>query len=104
CPVRIDLHHHLLHNRRDSVVAGDAKLNERWKFRMFRMVMQRPGLYALGGRMARFGLRLLYRLGSAGTFLDPMRAWNRRRAPVPLPKQSFRSRWKSELNRRESKP
>jgi L-lactate dehydrogenase complex protein LldF len=104
CPVRIDLHHHLLHNRRDSVQAGDAKLSERWKFRMFRMVMRRPGLYAVGGGIARLGLRLLYGLGLAGTVLDPMRGWNRRRAPVPLPKQSFRSRWKSELDQRESKP
>jgi L-lactate dehydrogenase complex protein LldF len=94
CPVRIDLHHHLLHNRRDFVKAGDAKFGERMMFRLWRAGMSRPWLYSLGGGMARLSLRLLYGLGLEGSVLDPMRAWNRQRMPVPLPKQSFRTMWK----------
>jgi hypothetical protein len=40
-------------------------------------------------------------MGLAGTALDPMRAWSRKRTPVPLPEQSFRARWKKELSREE---
>jgi L-lactate dehydrogenase complex protein LldF len=97
CPVRIDLHHHLLHNRRDFIKAGDGKLDEKFMFRVWSAVIERPWFYSLGGGLARFGLRMLYALGLAGTAFDPMRAWNRQRTPVPLPKQSFRARWKKEL-------
>ena len=61
--------------------------------------MLNPRLYALGGWMMRRGLRLLYGLGMAGTALDPLRAWNRKRSPVPLPSRSFRSLWKKSLGR-----
>jgi hypothetical protein len=40
-------------------------------------------------------------MGLAGTALDPMRAWSRKRTPVPLPAQSFRARWKKELSRND---
>ena len=96
CPVRIDLHHHLLHNRRDFVNAGDTRFGERMMFRMWRTAMQWPWLYSAGGTLARLALRTLYALGLAGSWLDPMRAWNRQRTPVPLPRQSFRARWKKE--------
>jgi L-lactate dehydrogenase complex protein LldF len=96
CPVRIDLHHHLLHNRRDFVEAQDTKLSERIMFRLFRAAMLRPKLYSFGGALTRLGLRALYGLRLAGSVFDPMRAWNRQRAPMPLPKHSFRSRWKKE--------
>lgn len=94
CPVRIDLHHHLLHNRRDFVKAHDTKLSERVMFRLWRAAMLRPWLYSLGGGLTRLGLRMLYGLGLAGSALDPMRAWNRQRSPVALPKKSFRASWK----------
>ena len=61
--------------------------------------MLHPSLYALGGWMMRRSLRLLYGMGLAGTALDPMRAWSRKRTPVPLPSQSFRARWKNGLGR-----
>jgi L-lactate dehydrogenase complex protein LldF len=96
CPVRIDLHHHLLHNRRDTVKANGARKSERMMFRLWRTAMLSPTLYSLGGGLTRFGLRVLYGLGLAGTVFDPMREWNRRRTPVPLPTKSFRARWKKE--------
>jgi hypothetical protein len=97
--VNINLHHHLLHNRRDFTTAGKGKPGERVQFKLWRMAMLHPGLYALGGWMMRKSLRLLYGMGLAGTALDPMRAWSRKRTPVPLPQRSFRKRWKKELGR-----
>ncbi|HEU4417172.1 MAG TPA: lactate utilization protein LutB domain-containing protein, partial [Candidatus Angelobacter sp.] len=99
CPVNINLHHHLLHNRRDFTNAGSAKASERTQFKLWRMAMLNPRLYALGGWMMRRGLRLLYGLGLAGTVLDPMRAWTHKRSPVPLPSRSFRSLWKKNLGK-----
>jgi len=96
CPVRIDLHHHLLHNRRDFASAGQTKWRERMMFKMWRAAMVRPRLYAMGGGLMRRSLRLLYALGLGGSVFDPMRVWRRGRAPVPLPEESFRSRWKKE--------
>ena len=100
CPVGINLHHHLLHNRRDFVNAGNAKLGARMMFRMWSAAMQRPWLYSAGGALARLALRTLYALGLAGSALDPMRAWNRQRAPVPLPKLAFRTHWEKQKETR----
>jgi L-lactate dehydrogenase complex protein LldF len=97
CPVKIDLHHHLLHNRRNATVAGATAWTERFMFRAWRFAMLRPRAYALAGWAGRSALRLLYAVGLAGSILDPMRGWNRRRAPVPLPSQSFRARWRKGL-------
>ncbi|HEV3041838.1 MAG TPA: LutB/LldF family L-lactate oxidation iron-sulfur protein [Candidatus Angelobacter sp.] len=99
CPVKINLHHHLLHNRRNTAAAGDTKWTERVMFRFWRTAMLHPRIYALGGWLGRSALRMLYGLGMAGAIVDPMRAWNRRRSPVPLPKESFRSRWRKELGK-----
>jgi L-lactate dehydrogenase complex protein LldF len=96
CPVGIDLHHHLLHNRRDFVQAKNAKLAERLQFRLFRTTMQHPSFYSLAGGLGRFALRMLYGMGLQGSWLDPLRVWNRQRAPIPLPKESFRGWWNKE--------
>jgi L-lactate dehydrogenase complex protein LldF len=101
CPVNINLHHHLLHNRRDFTIAAKGHSAERTQFKLFRTVMQHPRLYAFGGWMMRRSLRLLYGMGLAGTILDPMRAWSRKRTPVPLPEMSFRGLWKKELGKKE---
>jgi L-lactate dehydrogenase complex protein LldF len=99
CPVKINLHHHLLHNRRNTAAAGDTKWTERMMFRAWRAAMLHPRIYALGGWLGRKALRVIYGLGLEGSIIDPMRAWNRRRSPVPLPKESFRSRWRKELGK-----
>ena len=97
CPVKINLHHHLLHNRRDFAAAGSASAAERRQFRLWEKAMLSPRLYALGGWMMRRGLRMVYGIGLGGSILDPMRAWSRKRTPVPLPKQSFHQLWKQGL-------
>jgi L-lactate dehydrogenase complex protein LldF len=97
CPVKIDLHHHLLQNRRNATEAGATKSSERMMFRAWRAAMLHPWIYALGGWSMRKVLRIVYGMGLSGTFLDPMRVWNRHRAPVPLPSESFRARWRKNL-------
>jgi L-lactate dehydrogenase complex protein LldF len=99
CPVKIDLHHHLLHNRRDFMRAGHGKASERLQFRLWRAAMLNPKLYALGGWLTRKGLRTIYGLGLSGSILDPLRSWNRKRATLPVGKQSFREQWRKGLGR-----
>ena len=47
CPVKINLHHHLLHNRRNAVRARPARL-EKLLQAGFVFMMCRPGLYRIG--------------------------------------------------------
>ncbi len=96
CPVKIDLHHHLLQNRRNATEAGATTSSERMIFRAWRATMVRPSMFALGGWLMRNTLRTLYSVGLVGTVLDPLRVWNRYRAPVPLPRESFRKRWRKD--------
>ncbi|MGA8541660.1 MAG: LutB/LldF family L-lactate oxidation iron-sulfur protein [Terriglobales bacterium] len=96
CPVKIDLHHHLLQNRRNATEAGATTSSERLMFRGWRHVMLHPRIYALGGWLIRKSLRMAYGLGLQGTIFDPMRKWNRYRSPVPLPSESFRARWRKD--------
>ncbi len=96
CPVKIDLHHHLLQNRRNATEAGATQPGERQMFRAWGRVMLHPRIYALGGWLMRKSLGMVYALGLAGTIVDPMRKWNRYRSPVPLPSESFRARWKKD--------
>jgi len=97
CPVKINLHHHLLHNRRNATTEGGTKFTERIGFRVWRYAMLHPRIYALAGWLARRGLGAVYGVGLAGSILDPMRVWNRRRSPLPLPSESFRARWRKGL-------
>ena len=103
CPVRIDLHHHLLHNRRNAAAAKQTKFTERMMFRAWRYTMLHPRLYAVSGWLARRSLRTIYALGLAGSFVDPLRVWNKGRTPVPLPGKSFRARWKNDLVGRDDR-
>ena len=90
CPVKIDLHHHLLHNRRNGAVKQPSLL-ERLAYRGFAMVINRPGLYSLGKKLARL-FQPLHGLVK-GTRLDPAYAWTKTRELQPLAKQSFKEWW-----------
>ncbi|HTS12274.1 MAG TPA: LutB/LldF family L-lactate oxidation iron-sulfur protein [Candidatus Limnocylindrales bacterium] len=94
CPVKIDLHHHLLHNRRNAVNAGDRPWAERMSFKVWRWAMMGSGRFAVAGRLGRAAMRMLYAAGAESTWLDPLRPWTRRRAAPAIPKQSFRALWK----------
>ena len=94
CPVKIDLHHHLLHNRRNAIGAGTHPGKERRGMRLFRWMMMDGGRFRVLGGLARTAIRLAHGIGLAGTALDPLRPWTRRRAPMPIPSTSFRSLWR----------
>jgi len=96
CPVRIDLHHHLLHNRRNAVKAGERAWSERLGFKVFRWTMQHPGWFAFLGWAGRRALRVINAVGLGGSKLDPLRPWTKERAAPPIPTRSFRSLWKEE--------
>jgi len=93
CPVKIELHHHLLHNRRDAVNASARPWMERLTFLMWGWAVKNPRRYALAGRMARTGMRVLQALKLDGTVLDPARAWTKNHAAPPAPQKSFRELW-----------
>jgi len=93
CPVKINLHHHLLHNRRDAVNASDRPWSERIGFKLWRWVMQDARRFKLAGWMARLGIRIIHRLRLEGTLLDPARPWNTNHAAVPAPAKPFRALW-----------
>ena len=91
CPVKIDLHHHLLHNRRNAVRRHPAPL-EKCLQATFAFVMRRPGLYALAGQLARIAQPLQHLV--QGTILDPLRPWTKTRSFPPLAPRSFRQLWR----------
>jgi L-lactate dehydrogenase complex protein LldF len=94
CPVKIDLHRHLLQNRRNAVDETLRPRSERIAFRLWRWAMLDAGRFRLYGWAARMALRLAYRAGFEGTALDPARAWTKDRAAPPIPRHSFRAIWR----------
>jgi L-lactate dehydrogenase complex protein LldF len=92
CPVKINLHHHLLRNRSNASKQRPS-LAERFAFRIFARVMNRPKLYAA----ARSAGRLLQRLHPLvkGTRLDPAYAWTRTRELPPIARQTFKEYWRT---------
>lgn len=92
CPVKIDLHHHLLQNRRNAS-AAQPSFFEKTAFRVFAFLMNRPQLYAWLGRLGRLGQRLHPLI--KGTRLDPAYAWTRTRDLPPIAPQTFREYWRT---------
>lgn len=88
CPVRIDLHHHLLRNRRNAVRRHGGTL-DRLFHRGLGWVIVRPRVFALGGRLFRHLLPALRHLP-----VPFLRAWLRTRELVGGAAPSFREQWK----------
>ena len=91
CPVKINLHHHLLHNRRNAAKQKPS-WTEKFAFKMFGWVVNRPGLYAFVKRLGRFAQTfhpLIRR-----TPLDPAYAWTKTRDLPPIARESFKEFWK----------
>jgi L-lactate dehydrogenase complex protein LldF len=97
CPVRIDLAHHLLQNRRNAVRENPPWL-ERLLFRGFAFVMRRPSLYRWAARWAQ-ALQPLYGW-IEGSAIDPVRAWTRTRKAPDLAPTSFTEWWRARNQRR----
>ncbi len=87
CPVRIDLHHHLLHNRRNAVEKKFDSPIQRLLFRVWLATMQSPTAYVIASRLGNLALRW----GLARSLLKPWTA--NRDFPTP-PKQSFKDYWR----------
>lgn len=97
CPVRIDLHHHLLRNRQWAVAKGACGWREWVLMKGFAYTMKRPWAYRIASRLARWGYRLTR--FTEGTRWDPLFPWKATRelaAPAP---QTFRELWKDRPRR-----
>lgn len=97
CPVKIDIHHHLLHNRRDAVRKGFSDKSERLAFRAWLWSMKSSRRYRWMGRLARLALACyhkfgLQRLGSK----NPLAGWTDSRDLPRFGPESFRDWWARE--------
>jgi L-lactate dehydrogenase complex protein LldF len=92
CPVEINLHHHLLQNRRN---ASQAKPSwwQKLAFKTFAPIATKPALWSLVTKLARFGQKLHPLV--KGMRLDPAYAWTKTRNLPPIAKPSFREWWKT---------
>src|SRR5580658_757586 len=93
CPVKIDLHHHLLENRRDAVRSADRPFTERIGFKIWRWTMQSARRFELLGWLARAAMRVAHGMRLEGTPLDPLGPWSKNHASPVGPKKSFRALW-----------
>ncbi len=86
CPVGIELHHHLLHNRRNAVRQKLDHPLQRLAFRLWRWTMQSPTRYRLAGKFAALADHLGFRpprdfpMPAGQTFRD----WWNQSAPLPV--------------------
>jgi L-lactate dehydrogenase complex protein LldF len=91
CPVKIDLHHHLLQNRRNSAQQQPSWW-QRPAFRLFAPLANSRVLWALLSKLGRFGQRFhgLIR----GSRIDPAYAWTQTRDLPPIARQTFKEWWR----------
>jgi L-lactate dehydrogenase complex protein LldF len=92
CPVKIDLHHHLLQNRRNAAKEKPSFF-ERLAYQLFGFVANRPTLWSIAKKLGRFSQHLQNLV--TGTALDPAKAWTQTRDLPPLAKESFKDWWRN---------
>ena len=91
CPVKIDLHHHLLQNRRNAI-AQQPVWWEKPIFAGFAWFMRHPGLYRFAAPLLRLAAPVLHAI--RGNDIDPAIMWTRTRDLPPAPRQSFKEFWR----------
>jgi L-lactate dehydrogenase complex protein LldF len=91
CPVKIDLAHHLLQNRRN---ASREKPSFTWRmgFKMFAFIFNRPSLYKLIPPLGRIGQK--FHSLVKGTRLDPAYSWTQTRETPQIARQTFKEFWR----------
>ncbi len=92
CPVKIDLHHHLLHNRRNAAT-DKPSFFERLTFRIFAIVANEPKLWWLAKKFGWLAQPLQKLV--KGSALDPARAWTKTRDLPPMPRETFKDWWRN---------
>lgn len=101
CPVKINIPDLLLHLRSEAQEQAPAPrpkgslLGERTLIRLWAWVMERPRIYALASRLARWGQGVLSRGGWIRKMPSyPASRWTEGRDLPALAPKSFRERWK----------
>jgi L-lactate dehydrogenase complex protein LldF len=93
CPVGIDIHHHLLHNRRNAMREKPLWW-EKMLYGGFAFLMRRPTLYRAAGKLGAIFFPLHKLIN--GTPVDPLQSWTRTRDfPAPA-RESFSDYWRKE--------
>ena len=90
CPVKIDLHHHLLQNRRNAV-KEKPELFERLAYKIFGVIANSPALWSLAKTVGCF-MKPLQNVVK-GSVLDPTKAWTKTRDLPPAAANSFKAWW-----------
>jgi len=99
CPVKIDLHHHLLRNRRNAVQAGFGQWHEWLAFKLWLWFHRSAFRFRVGARLARMGQGIYFGLGmDRWRWLNPLRGWTKSRTLPRLAPESFRDWWRREGN------
>jgi L-lactate dehydrogenase complex protein LldF len=91
CPVQVQLHHHLLQNRRNANRQKPVWW-EKVAFRAFAVLANSPRLWRFAqkaGRIAQKAHPLI-----KGSALDPARPWTQSRDLPPLAQETFRDFWR----------
>ena len=96
CPVEIDLHHHLIRNRRDMAREHLRPMGERKGLGMWRWAASDARRFERAGNLLRRLLRYKSAAVPEGSVFDPVRAWTRYRALEAPPAESFRQWWRRE--------
>ena len=91
CPVKIDLHHHLLQNRRNAV-AAKRSVSQRLAFRAFAFVVNRSALFRMTSGILK-ALQPLQRIFNS-TPADPAWPWTKSREVPVFARSSFRDLWR----------
>jgi L-lactate dehydrogenase complex protein LldF len=92
CPVKIDLHHHLLQNRRNAATEKPSRL-ERLGYRLFNLLVSDPHFWRLAKKIGWLTQPLHRRV--MGAKYDPARAWTKTRDLPPVPLESFKDWWRN---------
>ncbi|HEX3856119.1 MAG TPA: lactate utilization protein B, partial [Verrucomicrobiae bacterium] len=92
CPVKIDLHHHLLQNRRNAA-AQQPTPKEQIGFKSFVQLANHPKLWAFAKKFARL-TQPLQKLVK-GSAIDPAKSWTQTRDLPPLAQESFKDWWRN---------
>lgn len=92
CPVKIDLHHHLLQTRR-NIGATKPSFIQKTAFKIAARVFNSRTLWRMVTVGGRFGQKLhpIVR----GTRLDPAYVWTKTRDLPPIAQQSFKEYWRT---------